>query len=244
MDIKKVLKQFNLETKEANVYLASLELGASTAQNIAKKAGVTRTYFYDLAEKLLKIGLLKQMKKGNKKLFFATEPEQLLEMKEKQLEDLKEAIPQLKAIYNTLGQKPKVFYYEGRDGIDKINDDTLRYKGEIVAFTTPRFAIVDQQKLSKEYIKRRVALGNRARVIGEYSKEMLGLKKRDPVSLRETKLLPRDVYNSEVEIGIYGNRVSIIDYKEEFGFIIEGNEIAKVLKMIFEIVWNSGKMTR
>ena len=47
----------------------------------------------------------------------------------------------------------------------------------------------------------------------------------------------------KMQINIAGNRIGpgskvfIIDYKEQFGFIIEDTEIARVMKMIFEIVW-------
>lgn len=36
------LKELGLADKEARVYLASLELGSDTVQNIAKKSGVNR----------------------------------------------------------------------------------------------------------------------------------------------------------------------------------------------------------
>lgn len=242
IEINEVLEQFNLDQKEAALYLASLELGLTSASNIAKKAGIQRTYFYDLSEKLIKLGLMKQVRKGRKRLFSATEPEKLVEMQEQRLQQLKSVLPELKSLYNTSGQKPRVFYYEGRDGIDEINADTLRYKGEILGFTTPRFVNKDQQRISRQYIQERIRVGNRVRVIGELAPEILELQQRDKRELRQTRILPRELYSSEVEIGIYGNKVFVIDYKEEFGFIIEGSDIAKVLKMIFEIVWGSGRV--
>jgi hypothetical protein len=111
-----------------------------------------------------------------------------------------------------------------------------------VGFTTPRFVTTDQQRLGREYIRRRVALGNRVRVVGELCPEILELQKRDKAELRETRVLPRELYSSEVEIAIYGNKMYVADYKEEFGFIIEGSDIAQAMKRIFEIVWESGKV--
>ena len=68
------------------------------------------------------------------------------------------------------------------------------------------------------------------------------LQKRDKAELRETRLLPKDVYHSNVEIGIYGKHIYIVDYRQLFGMEIESQDIASVLKMIFEIVWGSGKI--
>ena len=109
-------------------------------------------------------------------------------------------------------------------------------------FETPRVVTVDQHKLLKEYIKKRIELGTKARVIGELSPEIINMKARDQNEMRETRILPQTIFNSDVEIGIYGNRIYIINFKDEFGFIVEDSQITKTLKMIFEIVWASGKI--
>lgn len=237
MDIKDVLAQFNLTEKESSVYVAALELGTTSAAAIAKKAGIQRTHFYDISESLITNGFLRRVSKENKHLYAAADPEMLVEIEEKKIEKLKQTLPEFKALYNTSGKKPKVTYYEGRSGIEQINEDTLRYKGESVAFTTPRFVSFPSRSTGKDYIGKRVALGNHVRVIGEDAPEIHGLQERDGKELRETRILSKDVFRSEIEIGIYGSKVFIIDYKEQFGFIIEDTEIARVMKMIFEIVW-------
>ncbi len=241
MDSKEIFAQFGLGEKESALYIAALELGTSTASAIAKRAGIQRTHFYDLSLKLTNAGLLSRVSKGKKQFFMATSPDTLVEMQEHNLRRLQQMLPELKAIHNTSRQKPKIFYYEGEAGIDYINDDTLKYKGEILAFTTPRFVSGRSRSTGSSYIKKRVALGNRTRIIGENAPEIQELQKRDTEELRETRILSPDVYSSEVEIGIYGNKLYVIDYKEQFGFILEGSEIASVMKMIFEIVWSKWK---
>lgn len=240
MTIQNTLTLFNLDEKESAIYLAALETGIATAREIAQKAGVQRTYFYDLSEKLLKTGLLQQISKGKKRYFQAAEPEKILEMQEERLKELRNALPELKALQNTKGQKPKVYFFEGRSGIDQVNEDTLKYKGDMVAFTTPRFVSADEEKLSREYIAKRKSLGIRVRVIGEVSLEMAKIKSRDKEELRETKMLPKDIFSSEVEIGMYGNKLYFTNYKDQFGLIIEDSEISKTLKNIFEIIWKGG----
>jgi len=242
MNINETLALFNLDEKESAIYLAALEMGIATAREIAKKAGIQRTYFYDLSEKLLKLGLLQQVSKGKKRYFQAAEPEKLLEMQEERLKELRNALPGLKALQNTKGQKPKVYFFEGRAGIDQVNEDTLRYKGEILGFTTPRFVSADEEKLSREYIRKRKSLGIKVRVIGEVSPEILSIQKRDKEDLRETRMLPGDLFSSEVEIGMFGNKVYFANYKDQFGLIVEDSEISKTLKKIFELIWNSGRV--
>ena len=242
MDLEKVLENLGLNKKEAAIYLATLELGEASALNITKKAGIQRTYFYDLSGRLIALGLLRQIKKGKKRFFTALEPDKLLDLEEKKLKNLQEALPQLKSLFNTKGQKSKIFYYEGLEGIRQIINDSLSFKSEVLFFETPQVVALDQQKLLKEYIKKRIALGIKVRVIGEMSPEILSMKIRDKEELRETRILPKNIFSSDVEIGIYGNRIYIIDFKNEFGFIVEDSNIARVLKMLFEIVWASGKI--
>ena len=237
MNMKEVLAQCNLTEKESSVYVAALELGTTTAAAIAKKAGIQRTHFYDISENLITAGFLQRVSKENKQLYTATDPETLIEIEEKKIEKLKQTLPEFKALYNTSGRKPRVTYYEGRSGIEQINDDTLRYKGDVTAFTTPRFVSFQSKSTGKAYIEQRIAMGNRVRVIGEDAPEIRDLQERDAKELRQTRILSSDVFHSEIEIGIYGSKVFIIDYKEQFGFIIEDTEIARVMKMIFEIVW-------
>jgi len=47
-------------------------------------------------------------------------------------------------------------------------------------------------------------------------------------------------YPFSVEINIYGHqRVALMSSKEETGIIIEGAEIYKTMKLIFELVWDN-----
>jgi len=242
MDIEGVLKDFGIEAKEALLYLAALELGEATASQIANKAGIPRTYFYDLSQKLIAIGLVKETRLEKRRLFLAVGPERLVQLQKERLQKLERALPELKALHNTKGQKPQIFYYDGREKLLQVTNDALNYKGEIAAFSTPQLFMAGKEQFGAEFIKKRVAVGNRVRIIAEVSPQFLELKKKDHLELRETRLLPKNIYDSEVEIGIYANHVSIVDYKEELGFIIESSSVAHTLKKVFEIVWNSGKI--
>lgn len=240
MSLKSVIEQFNLKDKKADVYLACLELGSATATQISKKAGITRPYFYEIADHLIKRGLLVQARKGKKRIFTANDPERLKESQQKKLEELEQIMPQLKSIFKTTGKKPKVYFYEGIEGINQINKDALQYKGEQVGFSTEKFLSAEDKELSKEYIKKRIKNKIPARVIGPVSDEFVNLKKRDAKELRQTRMLPKNFYDSDVEIMFYGNKMVILNYKEHFGLIIESFDVVKPMKMIFELIWRGG----
>jgi len=238
MDYTQTLRGLGLGEKEAAIYVAALELGSASAAAIAAKAGIQRTHFYDLSEKLLAGGFLNKAAHGTRSTFSAIDPSLLVELQEEKLKKLKEVLPEFKALYNTTGQKPRISYFEGKEGIDQINEDTLRYKGEMIGFTTPRFVMIRTRSTGKAFIKKRVAAGKRSRVIGEDSPEVRELQKHDREELRETRILSPSVFSSAVEIVLYGNKMAIVDYKHQWGFIIEGTEIAQAMRMIFELVWS------
>ncbi len=242
MELSKLLEAFHLKSKEAQLYLALLELGEASAPQIAAKAGIQRTNFYDLIPKLVTLGLAKQTTRGKKQLFSALDPEEFVKLEERRLEQLKQALPELKAITNTAVEKPRIFFYEGTNGVKQVYENMLLHKGEIRLFTTPSFVSKEQLNLLKEHVPQRIARGNALRMIGEVSPENVMLQERDARELRETRLLPKDVYHSNVEIGIYGKKVYIVDYRQLFGMEVESSDVASALAMIFEIVWKSGKI--
>lgn len=239
MDTINILEQFGISNKGAQIYLATLELGLCTASQISHKTKIQRTLVYDLIKKLIAQGLINTVIKDKINLFTAISPDLLLEIEEQKINRLKKSLPEFQAIYNTRNKKTKVSYYEGKDGIDLINNDSLKHKGELVAFTSPLYVTFRQKYIEKEYAERRKSVGNRARIIGEQSPEVIELKRKDGESMRETKILPKEIFSSNIEIGIYGDKVCIVDYKDEFGLIIEGQSISRTLKKIFEIVWNN-----
>ena len=71
------LNYLGLNEKEAKVYLAALELGKSSVQNIAKKADVNRATTYVVIEALIKRGLMSSANENKKQYFIAEAPEKL-----------------------------------------------------------------------------------------------------------------------------------------------------------------------
>ena len=73
------LKEIGMAEKEAKVFLASLELGSSAVQEIAKKADINRATTYVIIEKLMKKGLMSSVEKGKKDFFQTEDPEKIAE---------------------------------------------------------------------------------------------------------------------------------------------------------------------
>jgi len=241
MQIHKVLSQFNLNNKEIGVYIASLELGMTSVAKIARKAEIKRTTTYDVLEGLIKRGLIGQTKKGKKRLFYAEEPEKLEKLLDEKKEDLMEIMPILKSLYNVSGTKPKIRYYEGKEGLKEVYRDTLSYEGELIAFVTENIIKHLGQDFANEYRKKRTKAKITVRVIGPDRPEIIEYKKTDKKYLKKTRLVPKEKFPFSIEMNIYGNRLAFISFKEEMGIIIESNEIANNMRLLFELAWRGAQ---
>jgi predicted DNA-binding transcriptional regulator len=75
MNLEETLEKLGLNEKEAKVYLALLELGQDTVQNIAQRASITRPTTYNILDALVKKGLTTQVDQDSEKLL-AVVPEE------------------------------------------------------------------------------------------------------------------------------------------------------------------------
>jgi sugar-specific transcriptional regulator TrmB len=241
MEINKLLEKLGLNGKKADVYLAALELGKARVIEIAKKAGVKRTTCYDILMELEKQGLISETAKGKKRLFIGENPGKIkkdLAAKEKLFDEI---LPELQAVYNIKGQKPKIRFYEGKEGLKEVYNDTLNYTGEILAFASEDVVKILGNEWTNDYIKKRKERGMHARAImpaTEIIKKDYAALDRE--QLRISKLIDPAKYPFSIEIDIYGHqKVALMSSKEETGVIIEGAEIYKTMKAIFELIWDN-----
>lgn len=235
-----MLEQFGLNGKKADVYLAALELGSSSVIDIAKKAGIKRTTCYDILLDLMNEGLISETSKGKKRMFVGEDPEKIQRNLKNKERLFSEILPQLQSIHNIRGSKPKIKFYEGKEGLKEVYADTLRYKTETVGFASDDVVKAMGMEWSMEYLARRKRAGIWARAIipeTEFMKDKFLSK--DVEQLRTTKAIDPKKYPFTIEINIYGhNKVALMSAKEEIGLIIEGSEIHNTMKLIFQLVWD------
>lgn len=246
MQIKEVLKQLNIEGNKAEVYLACLEMGGATAYAIAKKTGIKRSTAYDILDQLASEGLVyKSIKKGVK-YFYSSDPEKLLRQIKEKERKLISILPALEELYNSPKTKPFIRYFEGKEGIKEMYEDSLKslkkgdeilaYVGDDVLSYIPDYA--------EDYVKRRIERGIMLRGIYKKSSEMeRKYMAKNQEQLREAKVLDEKFFQVDNETNIYGNKLAIASYGNEmFGMIIESNEIAKSQKAVFKLAWHGAEM--
>ena len=253
------LKKIGLSENEARVYLALLELGSETAQEVAKKSGVKRATTYVQLEGLMRLGLVSTFEKparrnggGMKTFFRAEDPEHLIKIadREKKLAKeresaLDEILPGLGKLYLSSGERPRVRFFEGMEGVKTMLSGTFKVKTEakeVLGITDLDSALQIFPKLAEEYAPERVKHEIHSRIIYTGSQGPI-LKKTDVAMLRESRFLPTDKFPFSGDISIYGDEVviSAVRSAKPFGIIIESKEIADSLRAFFELAWQGAE---
>lgn len=247
-ELKKLLLEIEFSPKEADVYLATLMLGRGTASKIARKAHIARTTVYDILSSLFDKELVTLSGKEPKQEYVALSPDKLQEYIAKQLEkkktELKQAetvlIPQLKSIHNVKNH-PKVMFYEGKEGLEKVYEDTLTSHETIRAYASVEDVSLALPHYFPLYFKRRAKKGIPIRAIFPDSPEARKLTYFNEEEMRTSVIVPSEKYSFHPEINIYDDKVMIASWREKLGIIIESAEIADVMKKVFELAWAEAK---
>lgn len=247
-ELKRELLEMDFSSKEADVYLAILILGRGVASKIARKAHLHRTTVYEILSSLFDKGLVTLTGKEPKQEYVAESPDKLkiyianqLEKKETELKKTESVlIPQLKSIHN-VKNRPKVMFYEGTEGLEKVYEDTLSSTEPIRAYASVGDMHLGLPRYFPDYYKRRAGKGIAIRAIIPNTEAGLERKNFDEAEMRETALVPKDNFLFSPEINIYDNKVMIASWREKLGIIIESTEIADAMKKIYELAWAEAK---
>ena len=245
--MKDALIAVGLSKNEAKIYLALLELGKGTVSEITRKANLNRTTGYDVLDGLVAKGLASVSGKEPKQEYIAESPDKIeallkreVNATEEHLKEIKNILPELKSLHNVAG-RPKVRFYEGKQGLIEVYEDTLTSHETILAYATVDDMHRALPNYFPEYYKRRAEKGVAIRAIipaTEIGKERAS---KDKEEMRETALIPPDKYYFSPEINIYDDKVMIASWREKLGIIIESAEIADAMKKIYELAWAEAK---
>lgn len=244
MDLK-ILEKLNMTPKEGRLYLALLEYGVAAASTLARKIEENRTSTYSLLNAMQKKGLVSFYVRNKIKYFTAVDPKVLIEHHLAEAKRLKEFLPELMAIYNKYGEKPKITFYEGAEGIKQICETLF----EVPNSTRDSFMGIKKESIHPEiwryfeedFINRRVEknITYRGIVTGEipygtkYQKTTKGQK-------RELKFVDEKRFPIKIHIDIYPrNKVALYSYDKDemMGVIIESQSFFVTMKTAFALAW-------
>lgn len=242
------LKQLGLSDKEARVYLALLELGPSSILQISQKSGINRPTTYVQIEALMRFGLVSSYTKGKKRFFTAEPPQRLDDLvraKQKDLdtqsEQLRKILPDLAMLFNMVEERPKVRFYEGKEGILAIHIDIFKVKNKEILTFYP-FDLYEQL-FTKQEREEFEAIRRKKRITGRalYTRKSGQFPEPPPPTIQD-RFVPEDRFPFSANIDIYDNKIASHSLKGKLvGVIIESKDIADMMRSIFELAWETAE---
>lgn len=245
--VTSLFKKIGLNDKAAKVYFVSLGLGPETVQNIAKHALTKRATAYVAIEELAQMGLITSFKKGKKRLFMATAPEQILEiikLRESELErhrkEIELMLPELKMMYQEPSGKIAVKYYEGKEGVMRMVKDFLHEaSGSTIQMAYPLdrlralFSAEELSGLMATRLKKKVKTETFYTLQG-------GTIEAHPEGTRIK--IDGSKYPLSADIAIFKNKIRIASLGDHLsGVVIEDKAIVETLRSLFQLAFDSQK---
>lgn len=237
-----VLKKIGLSDGEIKVYIALLEIGATTINNIHEKVSIDRRNIYDILNKLIEKGLVSYIEENGKRTFKNTDPKKILsyiaEKKSELIELEKEAekiIPLMQTLNNMEKEELFAEIFRGNEGLKASWNDMLNYdaiywigSGNYVPEKFPAFW--------KDWNARRAQKNIRSLHLFRHEKKREVNKKL----VKEYKFLPKEFSGNATVTAIYGDKVSQMLFgKNILVFVIKSKELAENYKKYHEYLWKN-----
>lgn len=241
MQISELLTSAGLNQREATVYLALLELGEGSVQEIAKKAVLQRPNCYSLLEDLAQKGLVSQQTKLGARRYIAEDPKKLKSLLEEKIHTLDDLLPNLRSLYAQGPDKPRARFYEGKESIKQVYEEVLRSNGYDCLYT-PASIVPVFGDFVEEFARRAFKDGLKIREI------VAGLL-RPPFYDKYFKSPRQEVrYLSEAvtqgEFILFENKVAMISYTPHLhALVVEGSAITQMVQIMFEQTWANASAT-
>lgn len=248
------LIDFGLSEKEARVYLALLESGSATVQELASRSGVNRTTTYLAIESLKERGLISCYEDDGRSMHVAESPKRLSDLVDEEMRVAREKqrlatsfIPELLAIHRSDREKPVVRFFEGQEGIRSFRStlaetrtkhfDTfarLHHQLEVIAGTDEdeRFQII------KPLARYRLIYVADADVnVPRFPKE--------GISRVEIKYASGIPFDFDGEVGILDRMSYVASFQPRIQVsVIESEQLANLMRAQFELMWSSASTER
>lgn len=246
-----ILKSFQLSEPEIRLFLKVVELGLQSASNIARVCEMPRNTVRSILDNLVKKGLMLKMNRA-KTQYYATETKdniiRLLKHRrlrmdeeiEKQIELVERYGEELSARH-WAQSRPKITFYEGLAGLEKVYEDTLTTKHGLRSWASYENLHEAMKGYPESYFKRRAQKGIPMRSIHPETPLSVAAQARDKEELRQSALVPQKQFNWSPEIQVYNNKINITSWKDKLGIIIESKEIADAMRTIFDMSFETAK---
>lgn len=240
MDTEKTLIELGLQGHEVKVYLATLALGESTVLPISKKSGVGRTYCYDILETLAQKGFVSFVEIRGRRRYSAAEPKAIKKLLQDKIKLFDNILPDLEGLYQQAPSRPKVRFFQGKEGIEVIFNEIIHEAKEVRYWSS----ISDLARVFPDYIEwinKQVKNDIKIYDLVRQSPEALAYRNIYKKGRQEMRFLPEKM-EFKTDNMVWNNKFVMISYGADlYAVSVESAEIAQTMRVIYEILWENAK---
>ena len=234
---KNIFSKIGLDENDAIVYAYLMKNGESLIMDIAKKSGLYRPVIYKSINNLDEKGLIRISSQGKRKTYIAESPERL-EILFKEYEKIFfNDIEDIYTLYESSTNKPSISISEGEQAIRDVYTDVVESLDKNEKYY--RYSSIKQFRKNKfipkdyEYIRDKKGL-ERFIITGynnQPARKLLG---------RTAKTIPKDfdLFEDEINMVIYKDKVSIIDYPSKMTINVKHQKFAEFQKKLFMLLFS------
>ena len=226
---EEILKSFGLSDKEIKIYMANLQLGSSLVQKIANFAGLNRTSAYDILKSLEQKGFVSYTIGSGKKVYQATQPNKLLGILKERESLVKKILPELNSLSESVGKRPNVEVYVGKEGLKTIFENILKESNSFLCIASKAHLVRLFKYYFPHFVDTRIKKGIKVKIICE----------SQPIDKTASyKLIKQKI---KTATWLYNGKIAMVslEEREPIGILIDEKNFYETHKMIFDLLWEN-----
>lgn len=234
-----ILENLGLNEHQSMIYEKLLEKERCSASELVRETGLHRPQVYDALKGLEEMKLVVQAKYKKRKNYVAVSPQKLETLFGQFEKDFYEKIEDYHNAYEkSRANRPIVSFSEGGEAIKETYLDVVNSLGkeEMYLRYMPITAFNREKYIPKGYREVRDKKGLERLIITSES-----ARKENSFALgREIKVVPKkfDLFEYNVSVLIFGDKVSIVDYDTESVINIKHAKFAEFQRKIFKLLFS------
>lgn len=253
--LQPILERIGLNHHESRVYLTLLSHGRKPASVVARISGAPRNTIRSILDKLCRMGLVDKIYRGNTQHYGCLPPDAIeryvghtIAERQRQLDEVRIAMPAFNAARNADSVMPTVRYFEGPSGVIEAMRHSLVTEPREILFISAYNFFQDREVKQydvHEYLPERLRRGIRMRVLSEENPETLHWHGRAKQELREHRFLTKD-RKLPGNFFLYDRFVLYFaaNQGEYIATLTESFLQADTLRTLFEALWVTGQKPR
>lgn len=246
-NLKQPLKSLGFTEKEAQIYMALLELESASYTQLARASGIKRTSLYPIVQNMQERGFVHY--EVDRRQLSPTPPDELFQQLQANALQFHRLVPRLKELGKQKRGIARVQFYSGKEGIKRVYLDNSKEKlpptsERVVRVisdgkTWENFWNEVDPDFTEAYLKDMKARHYQWKVLTSSGTDGIYSKEKGKQYDFEAKTLPEN-YKSEFDMEIHGSHIIIADLKDKkpYAIRITSTELARALGNFFEFAWN------